>query len=185
MRRTWNRQAVGWNQRIKPYENDHLSPLLAACEQLEIDPETILDLGTGTGAGAMALGRRFPRARITGVDLAEAMIEMALSNTPVEVSERIHFAVGDAAALPYVDGSIDLVTQLNVPPLTEEIARVLRPGGAVIIADSIGPKTPSYVPRTALRRAFGRSGLEIIATGEAGAGVFLIGRRRVRPREAL
>ena len=43
----------------------------------------------------------------------------------------------------------------------------------MIIADSFGAKTPSYIPREILRRAFGRRGIDVIANGEAGAGGIL------------
>lgn len=179
VRRIWNRQAGRWNQGTKPYSLDHLAPMIAACNRLEAEPTTILDLGTGTGAGAMLLGRRFPEAQIVGVDIAKAMIEEARARRPDQVAERVAFVVADAASLPYGPGSFDLITLLNVPPFVEELVRVLRKGGHVIVADSFGPQTPSHIPSEALRRAFERRGIEVIAKGKAAAGLFLVGRRRI------
>jgi SAM-dependent methyltransferase len=83
----------------------------------------------------------------------------------------------DASALPYEDGSFDLVSQLNMPPFFAEIARVLRPGGTALIAASWGSRTPFYTPYSVLRRGFARRGLTEVASGESGAGTYFVARR--------
>src|SRR5205807_2225700 len=80
----------------------------------------------------------------------------------------VDFAVVDGASLPYEPGTFDLVTQCNMPPFIAEVARVLRPGGSHVIADSLGSGTPSFTPRRILRRAVERCGLQTIADGRAG-----------------
>ena len=103
-------------------------------------PERILDLGTGTGEVALFLAREYPTASIRGVDVSEEMIREAKAKVGLDPEGRIAFKVADAAALPYDDASFDLVTQVNVPPFFTEIARVLRPGGHVAIAASLGER---------------------------------------------
>lgn len=177
-RRIWNKQASRWDLGTKPHAVDHLAPLAAACERLESEPADILDVGTGTGAGAFLLARRFASAKVVGVDLATAMVAEASANKLLGAGDRISFAVADGASLPYDAESFDLVTHLNVPPFVDEVARVLRPGGHVILADSFGPATPSHVPARTIRRAFERRGIDVVASGEAYAGTFVVGRRR-------
>ncbi|HWB22121.1 MAG TPA: methyltransferase domain-containing protein, partial [Gaiellaceae bacterium] len=70
-------------------------------------PRTILDVGCGAGQEAIALGRVFPQAQISAVDLNFSMLtrvgELAESETPVD------FAVASLFALPFPDASFDLV----------------------------------------------------------------------------
>jgi SAM-dependent methyltransferase len=175
-RAIWNRVARNWDEGINPDSPDHLAPLLAACDRIRA-PRRILDLGTGTGAGALMLAHRFGDANVVGVDISDEMIERARDKRPQELGRRVEFAVADASSLPYAAETFDLITQLNMPPFCEEVARVLRPGGHVVIADSIGRKTPSYTSERTLRRAFDRRGLRVVASGRAGAGTFFIARR--------
>jgi ubiquinone/menaquinone biosynthesis C-methylase UbiE len=165
-----------WDEKIKPDSADHTAPLAAACERIEPAPGTILELGTGTGAGARVLAKCFPQAKIVGADLAEAMITVARANTPTDLADRLSFTVADAASLTYPEATFDLVVHLNIPPFIDEVTRVLRPGGHVIVADSFGAATPSHVPEHTLRRSFKRHGLNVIATGHAQAGTFLLAR---------
>ena len=112
-----------------------------------------LDLGTGTGAGALWLARAFPDARVTGLDISEAMIERAKAKLPDDLSSRVEFLVGDADRLPVPDGSLDLVAQISVPVFFDEVTRVLAPGGYVVVVSSLGPKTPFHTPvRTPAQR---------------------------------
>lgn len=172
--RIWNRIGHEWDRNIKPDNADHTAPLAAACEQIHPAPEQILELGTGTGAGARMLAVSFPQAHITAADLAATMIAAAQANTPADLTDRVTFTVADASALPYPNAAFDLVVYLNLPPFAAELARILSPGGHAIIADSFGPDTPSYIPPGTLRRSFARHGLHMTATGQAQAGTFLI-----------
>jgi SAM-dependent methyltransferase len=176
-RRVWNRLGREWDENIKPDSADHIAPLAAACDLIDPEPRTVLEVGTGTGAGARMLVTRFPEARVVGVDLAETMIAAAQANTPPEFADRLSFAVADASSLTYPDATFDLVVHLNIPPFVGAVSRVLRPGGHVIVADSFGPATPSHVSVNTLRRGFARCGLNVVAVGRAQAGTFLIARR--------
>jgi SAM-dependent methyltransferase len=176
-RRFWNRRAEGWDARPRSSDTEYLAPLLAACEELEPAPERILELGTGTGAGAMELARRFSRAELVAVDLSEAMVARARGKVPSELSDRVSFSVEDAARLSYADGSFDLVAQLNLPVYFDEIARVLRPGGHVIVASSFGPATPYYTPLDELSGKFANRGVSTERTRAVGAGDYFLGWR--------
>ena len=176
-KRIWERMAGEWDATIKPDREDHLAPLVAACDHLDAPPVNVLEIGAGTGAGATMLARRFPEARIIGVDLSEAMVSAANAKREESLRARLQFEVADGAALDYPDKSFDLITQLNMPPFLDEVTRLLRPGGSIVIADSLGPATPSYTSERLLQRAFQRRGLRTISTGRAGAGTFILAQR--------
>jgi demethylmenaquinone methyltransferase/2-methoxy-6-polyprenyl-1,4-benzoquinol methylase len=96
-----------------------------------------LDLACGTGDIAFALAAR--GARVTGLDITPRMLQLARAKPS---ASRVMFVAGDMMALPFPDGSFDLVTTgygiRNVPriePALEEIGRVLRPGGLLLSLD--------------------------------------------------
>ena len=175
--RFWDKTAERWDDRVGAESAERAAPLTAACDRLEQAPRRILELGTGTGTGALLLARRFPDAEVWPVDLSEAMIRQAQAKVPEDLRPRLHFAVADAAALPHEVESFDLVCQLNLPLYAGEIVRVLAPGGHVAIASTLGPRTPYYTPDRVLRRRFERLGLEVLPGGQAGAGTYFLARR--------
>jgi SAM-dependent methyltransferase len=97
--------------------------------------ETWLDVGTGTGAVAVRAARA--GAKVTGSDLAPALIETAKRLADEEGLE-IRYEVGDAEQLPYADGSYDIVSSsfaaIFAPThdaVARELARVTRAGGRI------------------------------------------------------
>jgi SAM-dependent methyltransferase len=168
IRRQFDRVAPVWDGFRGP---DSLAPLQGALERVD-PPRRALDIGTGTGAAAAEVKRRFPDADVTGVDLAPAMIEQARRNVP-----GVRFDVADATRLPFDDGSFDLVTLANMIPFFGELARVVAPGGSVVIAYSSGAETPIYVPRERLEKELGRLGFTHFASVDAGRGTALLAQK--------
>ena len=166
--RFWNRMAAGWDARVSDVRTTALE---AALERVP-PPGRVLEVGTGTGSGAAAIATRFPGAQITAVDLSEEMVRRARKHLPA-----VQFEVADASKLPFPDASFDLVVQLNVPVYFPELARVVAPGGCVLIASTFGPATPYYTPHSLLRRRFERLGLETRAAEAAPPGDFFIACR--------
>ena len=177
-RRFFDACADGWDDRTGALGADHLAALAAGLTHVSPIPERALDIGTGTGAGALLLAREFPQARVRGVDVSEEMIAAARAKVGLDPEGRIAFKVGDASSLPYPDESFDLVIQLNVPPFFDELRRVLRPSGQVVVAASSGAETPFYTSDEALEKGFGKRGIEPVEAGGAGRGSFWVGRRR-------
>jgi demethylmenaquinone methyltransferase / 2-methoxy-6-polyprenyl-1,4-benzoquinol methylase len=98
-----------------------------------------LDVATGTGDLAIELARR--GAAVTGVDFAEAMLEVARAKAP-----HVDFDRGDALALPYEDAVFDAATvgfgARNFSDLDRglrEMTRVVRPGGRVVVLEITTP----------------------------------------------
>jgi SAM-dependent methyltransferase len=174
VRRQFNAMAPVWDSMRM---EDTFAPYEAGLDALEQPPRRVLDLGTGTGAGALTLARRFPEARIVGVDLSDAMLEQARRNTPPELQERVTFERGDASALRFEDRSFDLVAHANMIPFFDEVARVVAPGGHALFAFSSGAETPIYVPTGRLRGELGRRGFTEFAELAAGRGNALLARK--------
>jgi ubiquinone/menaquinone biosynthesis C-methylase UbiE len=169
--------AGSWDEMRDP---EHLAPYEAALAALDPAPARALDLGTGTGAGAFAIARRFPVAKVVGVDLADAMLAEARRKTPPELAERVRFENGDASALPFPDASFDLVAHANMIPFFDELTRVLAPGGQALFAFSFGAGTPIYVPPERLRQELARRGFTEFAEFDAGKGTALLARKGER-----
>jgi ubiquinone/menaquinone biosynthesis C-methylase UbiE len=181
MRRFFDRAAPGWDDRTAAGSADHLAALAGALLCVNPAPERALEVGTGTGEGAMLIAREFPQASVRGVDISAPMIESAQAKVGLDPEGRIAFRVADASDLPYGEESFDLVAHLNMPPFMSETARVLRPGGQVIVASSWGPATPFYTPTPALDWGFAKHGIDPVASGEAAAGTYWVGRKLRRP----
>jgi ubiquinone/menaquinone biosynthesis C-methylase UbiE len=178
MQAFFDRRAGDWDRRTEAGSVEHLAALATATAKVSPTPERVLDIGTGTGEAALFLAREFPRASVRGVDLSERMIRLASAKVGLDPDGRVAFKVADAAHLPYDEDSFDLVAQVNMPPFFGEIARVLRPGGHVVIAASLGDETPFFTPDSVLERGFRRHGIDQVESGSAGAGTFFIGRAR-------
>jgi ubiquinone/menaquinone biosynthesis C-methylase UbiE len=175
-RHFFSQRAENWDRRTGAGGSEHLMPLAAAVLHVGRAPERVLDVGCGTGEGTLFLAREFPQARVRGVDISEPMVRAAVSKVGLDPEGRIAFKLGDAAALPYPDDCFDLVAQLNMPPFFTELARVLRPGGHVIVAASWGADTPFYTRPRMLTWKFLQHGIEPVEIGAAGAGSFYVGR---------
>jgi ubiquinone/menaquinone biosynthesis C-methylase UbiE len=154
LRNMFDGLAPTWETRIGPH---HLRALDLALEGIPA-PRRVLDLGTGTGVVALALGKRYPEAAVVGVDLSPGMIEEARGKLPPELAGRVRFEVGDASALAFPDGDFELVVLSNMIPFSDELARVVAPGGTLVLSFSRGAETPIYVAPERLRRELGGRG---------------------------
>jgi|CXWL01.1.fsa_nt_gi 23S rRNA (guanine745-N1)-methyltransferase len=90
---------------------------------------TVLDVGCGEGSLVAALAARRPLAA-SGVDLSAPAVELAARSFPA-----LTWVVANAdRALPWADGSLDVVLSVNARLQPAEMARVLAPGGRLLLA---------------------------------------------------
>lgn len=105
--------------------------------------QRILDLAGGTGDIAARILHRAPESEITVLDLTVGMIDNGRRRfASIANGEQVAWVVGDAMAIPCQDGSFDRCTLgfgirnfRNIPGGLEEIHRVLRIGGRVVILE--------------------------------------------------
>jgi len=128
-------------------------PVLAptALRLLEADPPEpadgegphVLDIGTGAGLLAIGAVRRWPTARVVGLDASSGMLGVAAGEADRQLSAadraRLELVTGDAGRLPFAAASFDLVLASFVLQLVadrfavlREARRVLRPGGRLV-----------------------------------------------------
>ena len=167
--RSFDRLAPTWEGRIS---DERLAPLKAALGGLAEPPATVLDLGTGTGRVARIVAEAWPQTKVVGADVSPGMIDEAR-----RLGGSIHYDVADASQLPYEDGAFELVTLSNMIPFFDELARVTAPGGSVIVAYTMGDRTPIYVPFERVRAELERRGFTHVADFAAGTGTALLAKK--------
>jgi ubiquinone/menaquinone biosynthesis C-methylase UbiE len=107
-------------------------------------PQRVLDVGCGTGYLLRLLAGRYPQAtELAGIDAAPSMIEAAEQAAD---DRRLRFTVGVAERLPYPDDAFDLVVSTtsfdhwaDQQAGLGECARVLAPGGHLVLTDQFSP----------------------------------------------
>lgn len=142
-----------------------LTSLAAAVLRLPSTPERILEIGCEEGDRVLFLAREFPSARVRGIDQSEQAVRDAVARVGLDPEGRVAFKRGTSRSLPFPDDLFDLVAQVGGRPHAREVARVLHPGGHLILVGD------SRLPRRIRRR-----GLEPIETGEVGGAPFLLAR---------
>lgn len=110
-----------------------LTALAAAVLHVRDLPERILEIGCGEGEGVLFLAREFPGARVRGVDPSAEAIDAAVRRVGLDPEARVAFKQGRPADLPYPDEFFDLVALSSGRLRPRELARVLRPGGHLIV----------------------------------------------------
>ena len=117
-----------------------------AADLARLEPgDRALDVATGTGDLAVELARRVaPTGEVVGCDFAEAMLVQARAKAP-----QLRWEWANALDLPYPDGSFDAATvgfgARNFSDLDRglaEMARVVRPGGRVVVLEITTPTRP-------------------------------------------
>jgi demethylmenaquinone methyltransferase/2-methoxy-6-polyprenyl-1,4-benzoquinol methylase len=116
--------------------------------------EPILDLATGTGDVALTLAKRIGGRRlIVGADFTRSMLELAALKAHRSGTGRVHLTVGDALKLPFRDNAFSAVSIAfglrNLSGRREglaEMARVLKPGGLVLILEFSRMENPLLGP---------------------------------------
>ena len=122
--------------------------LLTRLDLVKLKPQSILDIGCGTGYATRKLAKRYRQARVLGMDIAHAMTTYARKRSgPMNsFTQRCTFVCGDAERLPFANACVDMVVSnlslqwCSPPAVFAEAMRVLRPGGLLMFT-TFGPDT--------------------------------------------
>lgn len=126
-----------------------------ATDAINLDPHAIkiLDVGTGTARIPILMCQKRPQYLITGVDLAQSMLIIGQRNVEeAGLNQRIRLERVDSKRMPYPDLEFDMLISNSLvhhlpDPLFffQELKRLVRPGGAILIRDLIRPDSDTTV----------------------------------------
>jgi demethylmenaquinone methyltransferase/2-methoxy-6-polyprenyl-1,4-benzoquinol methylase len=141
----------------------------------------VLDVACGTGAVALELARRSPGRRVTGLDQSREMLDVGRARIrDAGLDGRITLREGRAESLPFSDGEFDALTftyllrYVDDPAATlRELARVVRPGGVIAMAEFGLPHLPWRLPWELYVRLLLPASGSLIAPAWWGVGRFL------------
>lgn len=125
------------------------------------DGAEVLEVAPGPGYFAIELARS-GRVRVTGMDISHTFVEIATRNAR-ENGVGVEFRQGDVAAIPFPDGSFDMVVcqaafkNFTLPHTAlAEMHRVLRPGGVAVIQDMSKDATHAQIDDEVKQMQLGR-----------------------------
>jgi len=131
-----------YNKEVKKWMQNVAKSFVAVAKKWGIEKGKTLDIGTGTGLLAIGFAKAFPDMEVVGLDLSEEALQVARENVQKSGVENISFEKGDAQAMPFEDGTFDLVISSNTLHLIDnpvkmfnEIQRVLKFEGKFFISD--------------------------------------------------
>jgi SAM-dependent methyltransferase len=149
----------------------------AVARGAELRDRDVLEVGCGRGGGAAHVFDSFTPARMTGIDLARTAIGHARRR---HARPGLSFRVGDAQQLPFPDASFDVAINVesshcypDVARFLSEVARVLRPGGMLLMADFRGNGPAA--------QAVGGGDLEMLRSQISGAGFQTLAAEDITP----
>ncbi|HTZ86386.1 MAG TPA: ubiquinone/menaquinone biosynthesis methyltransferase [Solirubrobacteraceae bacterium] len=123
-----------------------------AADRVELVPgERVLDVGCGTGDLTLEIAGRVPGTELIGCDFSEPMLGRAREKSARRGTRSVRFEHADALRLPYADASFDAVTTgfalrnlADTDRGLAELARVVRPGGRVVVLDFTRPRRQPF-----------------------------------------
>lgn len=139
--------------------------------KVNLEGKDVLEVGSGRGGGANYIVRALKPAFYTGMDLAQSAVDLA---NKIHVHPNLKFIQGTAEEIPMNDNSVDVVINVeschgygSVPKFLDEVRRVLKPGGHLLLVDFRNEVANMEIFRQQLRE----TGMEIISEENIGDNV--------------
>lgn len=116
------------------------------------NPNSILDIATGTGDLAISFAKRTTATSITGLDISEGMLSVGKAKIKKELlTDKISMVLGDSENIPFDDNSFDVISVAfgvrnfeNLEKGLSEIYRVLKGTGTLVILETSVPTKSPY-----------------------------------------
>jgi malonyl-CoA O-methyltransferase len=143
-RRAFNKAAANYDA-VAELQNEIGDRLIERLDYVRLQPARILDLGAGTGFFSSALLKRYRKADVVALDIAENMLQQVRSRGSWFRKPRCVCADGES--LPFADDSFNLIFSnlmlqwcIDLEATLAELRRVLAPGGLLMFT-TFGPDT--------------------------------------------
>ncbi len=143
-RRAFSRAAERYDE-VAVLQQETGQRMIERLQLVKMQPQSILDVGAGTGVATEELMRRYPKARVTALDFALPMLQRTRKRG--RWLRRPRCVCGDLDHLPFADHSFDLIYSNAALQWSNdlehsfgEFLRVLRPGGLLMFT-TFGPDT--------------------------------------------
>ena len=138
----FDRQASHYDAQWNAWNRESLEWMMDRAEATPLD--IMLDVATGAGFTALAFAGLV--CEVVGIDVSAGMLDQAGTRADDLEITNVGFRIAPAEDLPFADSSFDIVTCrvaahhfLDIHAFAREAARVLRPGGRLLIADTTVP----------------------------------------------
>jgi len=148
IRESFDRAAAGYDE-VALLQQEVGQRLLERLDLIKLQPQTIVDIGAGTGELSSALGKRYKGCEVITLDLAPNMLKQARQRQGMmdKLFGKQRFICGDAEQLPLADNSVDMVFSnfaiqwcSDLDQAFGEFQRILKPGGLLLFT-TFGPDT--------------------------------------------
>ncbi len=148
MRAAFEKAASGYDA-VAVLQQEVANRLVDRMDVMSMKPVSILDVGAGTGFVSQLLAERYPKAKVTALDLAFNMLKQAKNKRSFKQrwNKQFHYVHAEVENLPFADASVELVISgltmqwcQDLPKVFAEFKRVLAPGGLLLFS-SFGPDT--------------------------------------------
>ena len=118
-------------------------------ELYEVNPETVLDVATGTGDVAIMICKQLAVKKVIGIDISEGMLELGRKKIAKQMlNNRIDLLQGDSETINFSPDSFDAITVAfgvrnfeNLRQGLKEMLRVLKPGGKLVVLEFSRPRS--------------------------------------------
>lgn len=165
-----------YDQIIEKNGLDYKTPFIEGLSQVNNEPKKILDICTGTGFAAFLAAEQFPESSIEAIDQSSEMIKLSRIKAEKEAIGNINFQIGNAMRLDYPDETFDLIVTSNAPIYLSEAARVLKPGGELLVTFFFGGEAFEN-SKTEIMNLIHKYGLGLQKMARSKKGVFVLTRK--------
>jgi len=110
--------------------------MLQMLTELKINPNHVLDMGTGTGVLAIVSEKLYPNSKITAIDVEENAVQNAIENVQRNKCKKVNILLGDAKTIPSIQFDL-ILANINKNTLKEHLpvyAQQLNPTGTLLLS---------------------------------------------------